>query len=266
MAELVLSASSAEAYTKCGWRWYLEYVEQVGNQGTVRMAVGLAVHEAVEAYFLMRLDGVEHDGIVMFDEVLAGIHDVLDTRLSFELGSIPDPDEDVKKARIQSHRVLTSYLEDVGAVTNPLYVEEALRIDINGIPYSIHVDLIDDQLVVRDLKVKVQKPRDPGIYAFQINGYALGARVLLGRKETDAQLDIMIRLKRDRPYHVPIKNGGPVTDAAAGMFAAQLEYVANGIEKGRFNPTGLETGACRWCPVQAHCEPYQETQSNAQSS
>jgi CRISPR/Cas system-associated exonuclease Cas4 (RecB family) len=264
VAELVLSASSAEAYMKCGWRWYLEYVEQVPTEGSVRMAVGLAVHEAIEAYYRFRLDGLDHDDIVLFDEVLAGLVDVHDSRLAMELAAIPDPDEDVKKARREGGRVLISYIEDVGAVTNPLYVEEQLRTDINGIPYSVHIDLIDDRFVVRDTKVKRQKPRDPGIYAFAMNGYSLNARVLLGRKETDVQLDIMIRLKRDRPYHVPIRNGGPVTDAAAGIFASQLEYVANGIEKGRFQPTGLETGACRWCPVKAHCIPYQETQSNAQ--
>jgi hypothetical protein len=264
VAELVLSASSADAYRTCPWRWYLEYVEQVGTTTSVAACVGLAVHGAIEAYFKLKLDGQTHEDITL-PEVWEGLQDEYDMLLSLELASVMEPDEDVKKARVQGRRVLVSYLEDVGSKITPLFVEEALRIDVNGIPYSIHPDLIDDKIVVHDTKVKRQKPRDPGVYAFAQNGYGLGSRVLTGRKETDLVLDIMIRLKRDRPYHVPIRNGGPVTDYAAGVFASQLEWVANGIAANHFPPSGLETGACRYCPVRAHCDYFEEME-RAQSS
>ncbi len=39
--------------------------------------------------------------------------------------------------------------------------------------------------------------------------------------------------------------------------------MANNIAKDRYLPEGLENGACVYCPVKAHCQPYQEEQARA---
>ena len=227
MTELVLSSTSADAYRRCGWMFYLEYVEVVPQAQNVRAAVGIAAHAAVEWYYRHRLRGASHDELWFQMEE---IFDVFDAALTFELLAVAEPEEDTDKAAASGRRTVEAYIEDVAADQEPLYVEAPLRFDVNGIPYSIHPDLITKDLIVRDLKIKRSKPRDPGVYAFQQNGYAIGTRILTGRKEKDVVLDVMIRLLRDRPYHAPISNGGPISDYAEKLFATQLsQRVANAM-------------------------------------
>lgn len=258
--ELVLSSTSADAYRQCAYRFYLEYVEMVPQVQNVRAAIGMAVHAAVEEYYTLRLMGLDHEHIVA--DHIEALEDAYETICAIELAMVAEPEENVGKAIASGQRSFWTYLEDVAPSVEPLYVEKALRIDIDGIPYSIHPDLIDDDGVVRDLKVKRSKPRDPTVYAFQQNGYAIGYRLLIGQKERDIQLDIIIRLLRDRPYYWPIRNGGPASDYAIRLFTNQLTDVANGIAKGRYPPEGLENGACRWCPVRHACRPYQEREAS----
>lgn len=265
MTELVLSSSSADAYRRCGWRFYLEYVEMVPQAQNVRAAIGLAVHAGVEDYYRDKLEYAHttlqtaNEEIFFASDFFQKYVDSYNAVAAFELASVTEPEEDLEKARASGERTLMVYLEDVAPEIRPLFVEAALRIDIDGIPYSIHPDLIDTDINVRDLKIKRSKPRDPSVYAFQQEGYALGVRVLLGKKERDVQLDIMIRLLRDRPYYVPIANGGPISDSAVRSFARRLETIANGIAKDQYPPNGLENGACRYCPVRHACQPYEES-------
>ena len=261
MSELVLSSSSADVYRRCSWRFYLEYIELAPQAQNVRAAIGLAYHAALEDYYKLKLAGKPHAEILIDD--WSTIAETFGMVAAFELAAVAEPKEDPKRAVESGLRTLVVYLEDVAPPIMPLYVEEALRVDINDIPYSIHPDLIDTELIVRDHKVKTSKPRNAMAYAFQQNGYAIGVRVLTGRKERDVVLDIMIRLLRDRPYHYPISNGGPISDYAANLFAVQLEDVATNIAKDRYLPEGLENGACVYCPVKAHCQPYQEEHARA---
>lgn len=248
MADLVLSASSVEAYRSCGWRWWLQYIEADRGETSIEAAVGIAVHAAVEHYYKARLAGE----VPPLTEVL----DVFD--LTFYLETAHTATPDLPKWRQIGRRVTKSYIEDVGERTDPLLVEQAVATTINGIEYSAHIDLATRLRAVLDLKVKKAKPRAPSRYLFALTGYALSFRSLTGERETDVGLDVMIRLKRDRPYLVPIRYGGPISDRDAGIFARQLEEVANGITAGRFEPTGLETGECKWCPVRPSCVYYAE--------
>jgi hypothetical protein len=162
------------------------------------------------------------------------------------------------RLRAIGERTLRSYIEDVASTITPAAVEHAGQIIVNGIPYSYHIDLLDDLDVVRDLKTKGSKPRDASAYLFQLTGYVLGFRAETERVESDVVVDVMVRLKVKRPYHVPLRYGGPVSDRDIGRFARTLENTADGIARGDFEPTGLETGVCKWCNVRTICEPYAE--------
>lgn len=262
MNELVLSASSVEAWASCHYRWYLGYIEaEPGDQG-IPQAVGLGVHAAAEDYYNARLRGDNPSP----NEMLAAGRDSFDLTFLLQSMEIDHPTESPVLARKEGRRVTDAYLTTVAVHTNPIFVEEPGRIDVNGIPYSFHVDLVDDTDLVRDLKVKRAKPRyGMRDHTFAGIGYALGFRTWSGRVESGYQLDVMIRLKRDAPYHVPITRG-PFTDDEVADFAARLERVANGITRGDFEPTGLDEdpAVCKFCPVQSLCQPYQETHSATQ--
>lgn len=255
MSELVLSASSADAYGSCHYRWYLTYIESSSGEQGIPQAVGLGVHAAVEDYYNARLRGDR----LSPEEILAAGRESFDLVYLTESAEITEPSEDPVKARKEGRRVTDAYLTDVGPNVNPVYVEQPGLIIVNGIAYSFHFDLSDDQDVVRDTKVKRAKPRR-GMedYLFQGIGYALGFRNLTGRVETDYQLDIMIRLKRDPPYHFPIRHGGPFDDYEIGAFAERLTRIAAGINRGDFAPTGLDEdpSTCKFCPARPICGPY----------
>lgn len=252
MAELILSASSVDAYRTCPQRWYLQYVENHEGDQNVARSLGLAVHSAAEAYYKTFL---EEDRRPSVEEA----QDAFDFCWAFEASAIADPDEDLVKARQIGRRVTQSYIEDVASNLTPWMVEQPGQIGINGIEYSFHVDLIDDDGIVHDTKVKGSKPRDPSVFLFAATGYALAYRALTGQIEKDVVYDVMIRLKRDRPYHLPYANGGPISKQQIGFFARQLQLAADGIERGDFRPLGLENGMCKWCPVMNVCDYYQAT-------
>ena len=256
MTDLVLSASSVDTYRKCAYRWYLQYVERLEGEQNVRAAVGLAIHKGAETYYTLKRLGIPHD--VLAGELYDGIVEAHDEMIIEEFWQVTNPDEPLDKAIIQSRRTLRSYIEDVAIDVEPeIEPEAAIEANINGIPFSGHLDVAS--LDVRDLKIKVQKPRFTDDYAFQQVGYDILYTVRMERRPRDIILDFMVRLKRDRPYHIPISNGGPADDHDIRYFATILTRVADGIAKSRYEPRGLENGSCRYCPVTAYCQPYQET-------
>lgn len=253
MADLVLSASSLDAYDSCHYRWYLQYVESQQGEQSVAAAVGSAVHYAIEQHYRAQMLGEP-----LTPKILEDMYDayyVLDT-----LG-MADPELPIDKAMIWGRRALTSYLEDVAPGVDPVLVEHGEIISVNDILVSGHLDVADSKGIVHDTKIKGSKPRDPGRYLRAFTVYALLYRQRMEKLETDVQLDVIIRLKRDRPYHVPYRYGGPVSQHDVAIFAASLERIANGIERGDFRPTGLEDGACRFCPVKTVCAYYLEEAS-----
>jgi RecB family exonuclease len=257
VADLVLSASSVAAYTECHYRWRLEYLEGWPAEMGVGAAVGQAVHSAAETYFkgILEIGPVDEENIAAIE---AAALDVYRTTMLFETAGMADPEEPIDKLFVQGERVLDAFITDVASEIEPELVEWGFLITVNGILFSGHIDYTDSARRVRDLKVKKTKPSRKTIetmygYNFARVGYALGYRQGTGREESDFIFDVMIRLKRDRPYHIPFSNGGPVTDRQIGAFAAALERTAEGIDKGDYRPTGLGV-VCGYCPVRNACE------------
>lgn len=250
--ETVLSSSSVSTYFDCHYQWYLRYVERLTGEQNVPAATGLAVHAAVERYYKdLLLFNPEHVGDLDWAAL-----DAFDYTFMTETLPMADPDEDLAKAREVGRRVVRAYLEDVAPGITPVWVEHGGRVIINGIEYSYHIDLVDSEDRIRDLKVLKSKIHHPADKLSQLVGYALGFRAETGRVESDVMLDVMIRLKRDRPYHVPYRYGGPVSDLDIGKFAARLEGAAEGIAAHDYSPTGLDNGSCSWCGVRAACSYY----------
>src|SRR5262245_2289834 len=64
VTDLVLSASSVDTFRKCGYRWYLQYVERHEGDQNVRAAVGLAVHQGAQTYYELKRLGIPHEVLV----------------------------------------------------------------------------------------------------------------------------------------------------------------------------------------------------------
>lgn len=246
MPDLVLSASSLDAYDECHYRWYLSYVEAEQGEQSVAAAIGSAVHTAIERHYKAVMAGEPLDQRVL--------REVYDFEYVLNTSAIADPELPLDKAARWGRRALATYLEDVAPGVDPLLVEHGELLDWDGILISGHLDVSDTNHVVHDTKIKGTKPRDPARYLRAFVIYAEVHRVATGSPAKDVQLDVIVRLKRDRPYHVPYRYGGPISQHDFNVTSRSIERVANGIEQGDFRPTGLDEGACRYCPVKTVCE------------
>lgn len=220
MRPVVLSASSVNAYGDCHLRWYFSYVLLEEGVQSEAQAVGIAAHEALEA--LLRGMRPKTDGIESIVMVLA-------------------------------RDIIPTYRE-------PVLIEAPFQIEINGIPYSGIIDSLDrqdtgeilgyDALILRDLKTTGSRPA-PGKHRFALSGYWLGATDL-GYEPTIAQLDWVIRTRTPYYWPEPVQ----IDDDDIDAFAATLERTAEGIDKGDYEPTGVGTYVCNYCPHQSICGPY----------
>ena len=128
---------------------------------------------------------------------------------------------------------------------------EAGQLEINDIPYSWTVDIVDDKQRIRDTKTKMRKPTLEE-NMLQMTGYALGYRQRTGMIESDIVIDGLVRTKV--PQYVPLYAGGSVNDDQVNSFVATLETVATSITGGDFPPNGLASGACSWCGYASVCK------------
>ena len=239
---LVLSPSSLASFRECHYRYYLHYVLGVEEERSYQSVRGIAVHAAVEAFLKGRLSWEP----ITVDEAV----DIYHLVMGLELIGV-DATKAHPKYWVAGEKVVRGYLDIVG---EPAYVEEPIAITANGVEIVMHPDHGDIFGVVHDLKVKDSKPQFIDAYADAMNTYALGHRALTGSVEKDVQLDVMIALKRDPPYMLPISNGGPVSSYAIGKTVQRYMDAAEDIAAERFEPTGLEKPmACRFCHVRNAC-------------
>jgi len=230
MNPVVFSASSVSAYIDCHLRWFFSYVLNEKGEQSEAQAVGIAVHDYAERML---------NGLV---DVMNGGH----------ARPVPSPTGLADLARIFDEHILPTYRD-------PVLIEASFQVSINGIPFSGIIDSVDRQdigqaayaNILRDLKTTGKRP-PTGRYRFPLVGYWLGAREL-GYEPAIMQLDYIVRTAK--PYYWPEVVAAPDEDDIA-WFAATLDAVADGVERSDYEPTGLGTYVCSYCPHKAICGPY----------
>lgn len=244
-----LSKSSVSTYLRCGQQWYYAYVMKIRRPPKVRQAIGLAAHSAIELNMGQKVASkidVPTDVVLdVFRDEYAAMDDI-------------QPDEEIspKQGIDNGIRVVRKYHEDVAPGIQPAWVEEPVMFEINGVPYSGWIDLVDDKGRVRDTKTSAKSPsRASRDHVLSMIGYALAYRQRTGLVESEVVIDTLVYLKTKTKY-VPIASGGPVTRDAIQTFAGVIQGVAEQIEEGRFLPTGLMNNACSWCGYRDICPAY----------
>lgn len=247
MGEQLFSASSLSTFLRCGQQWEFAYVYAIKRPPNIRMVVGVAAHEAVETNFNQKL-------ISRLDLPVGDVTDAFASafdRLSVEAAK--DPEEPAGKAKDSGVALVGTYQTQVAPTIMPLLVEQEVQFNIDGVPYSGFVDLVDEEGMVRDLKTTGRKPTDRSKYALAMTGYSVGYRALTGNREKGVLLDYMVRTKE--PYYYPVMSG-PASNAAIKGFSQILNRVSSSVKAGIFLPTGLGTGACSWCPYTDICPAF----------
>jgi len=249
---LNLSASSVNTYLRCGHQWKLAYVEGHVSPPSFAQARGIAVHKAVEANMLQKIDTKE-------DMPVDDMKDAFSTSWE-EVGQDgfqPDAKKDAGGVKDTGILLTELHHKEVSPLIQPMWVEQPVQFDLNGITYSGQIDIVDEMFRVRDTKTTGSKPR-PESYLFGMTGYAIAARQAAGERhvERDVVLDYLVATKN--PYYLQVNSGGPISDDQIRRFANTVEKVAEGIQEGTFTPNGLQgRGVCEsMCGYKDMCEYY----------
>lgn len=244
MAEpVVLSGSSLATYLRCGLWWEYQYVRRVRAIPSVKQVLGISTHKAIEVNLEQKIS-TRLD--LPTEDVLAAYGDSYDR----DIIEVEKPEEDAGKAKDQGYELVATYQKMVAPDLQPALVEAEVKFEINGIPWSGYIDMVDENRVVRDAKTTARAP-SPQKFFLPMVGYALGYRHLTGEKETAIQLDYLVR-RKTQPY-VRANSGGPVNDEDISTFTEVVERAADGIAAGAFIPNGLYNGACNYCPYRFVC-------------
>jgi RecB family exonuclease len=244
-----LSASSVLTFLRCEYQWYLAYVEGHVSPPSFAQARGIAVHKAVEANMVQKVQSHE-------DMHVEDMKDAFSTSWNQEGkdGFQDDAKKDEGEVKDAGIALTALHHKEVSPLIQPMWVEEPVQFDINGITYSGQIDIVDEMFRVRDTKTTGSKPR-PESYLFGMTGYAVAARQKAGLEEADVILDYLVATKN--PYYLPVNAGGPVSDDQIRRFTATVEAVAKGIKKAAWVPNGLQgRGVCESMCGYKHLCPY----------
>jgi len=221
--ELVLSKSSWAVFLRCAHAWLLAYVYRIGGRPSVDMAIGTAVHAAVQAYWEHRPDAPA----------------VLRNTLRRELGQI-DPE-----ALEAANTMYLAYLRSIAPTFTPTIIERDFLIRVDGVLVSGRIDAADDADVHDTKTTSTPSKVTPDEHSIGMTAYAYGYRALTGRLPKRLLLDVVAKNGRAAVKEVQRDDQG---------LADVVGHVARKINEGSFEPTGARTGQCPSCTFVAICK------------
>ena len=246
----LLSASSIQTFLRCAKQWYYAYILAIKAPPSLKQVLGTAGHAALAVNLRQKMETLE-------DLPLAAVLDAYsDNWDQSVIDAKVEEDEDPGEFKDSGVQAVSLYQKDLSPSIMPIWVEQPIQFEVNNIPYSGYVDLVDHLERVRDHKFSGRKPSGQQ-YMLNMTGYAIAYRHLTGRTEADVVIDTIVRYKKG-PEHRPVASGGPVSDHTIQVFAGIVEGVSQQITKGRFLPNGIvgTPPACSWCGYTDICDDF----------
>jgi CRISPR/Cas system-associated exonuclease Cas4 (RecB family) len=162
----VLSPSQVRCFFDCPARWWFKYGLQLPEQKNSSLALGLAVHQALEVNFREKIEtreDLETAGVVcVFRE--AWMEQVPQTVFT--------SDESQGDLRRMGERLVTKYMDEVAPTVEPAAVELDVRGEISGVAVRGRVDVLDVEGRLIDFKTASRRPSSVSPdYAFQLATY-----------------------------------------------------------------------------------------------
>jgi hypothetical protein len=162
----VLSPSQVRCFFECQARWWFKYGLQLPERKNSSLALGLAVHQALEVNFREKLEtqeDLEITGVVIvFRE--AWMEQVPQTEFM--------PGESQGDLRRLGERLVAKYMDEVAPTVEPAAVELDVQGEIAGVAVRGRVDVLDVEGRLIDFKTASRRPSyvSPD-YAFQLATY-----------------------------------------------------------------------------------------------
>lgn len=227
----VLSPSQTKTLVTCPAKWYFKYIRQLAEIADGALALGRAVHKAVQAAMQFKkqakLDLPAAHALKIYRDSLAG---------EFRTAELRE-DEDAAELEAGGEALLSLWLKEQAPAIQPVMVEQEVSGRIGGVLVRGFVDLVDQHGTVIDLKTKgprgrVEVTQDD---VFQVATY----RRLLPQASGKGRLDILRRLKTSKVDTVEFQ----VTDADLRFVDTMYPLARDVIKAGLYMPNR----ACRVC-------------------
>ena len=163
----VLSPSQVRTFLDCHARWWFKYMLLLPETKSSSLALGLAVHRALELNFREKLESHE-------DLETAGVVALFRDAWMEQAGQTQfTKDESQHDIRRVGERLVAKYMDEVAPTVEPAAVEMDVHGEISGVAVRGRVDLLDIDGRVIDIKTASRRPSwvSPD-YAFQLATYS----------------------------------------------------------------------------------------------
>jgi len=162
----VLSPSQVRCFFDCPARWWFKYGLQLPERKNSSLALGLAVHQALEVNFREKMEtreDLETTGVVcVFREAWA--EQVPQTEFT--------SDESQGDLRRIGEKLVTKYMDEVAPTVEPVAVELDVQGEISGVRVRGRVDVLDVEGRLIDFKTASRRPSSVSPdHAFQLATY-----------------------------------------------------------------------------------------------
>lgn len=238
----VLSPSQVRTFLDCGARWWFKHGLKLPDPRTSKLALGIAVHEAVAENFRQKVESkrdLAQTGVVaLFRGAWA--------RLKSE--TIFDQDEDPAELGDLGDVLVTKYMDEAAPFIEPAAVELEVAGEINGVAARGIVDVLDVEGRVVDVKTAAKSPSgiDPG-YRFQVATYAQLAPGATGA----ARLDTLVKAKTVKLVEQSFQVTGADLLATSVLYPLAQEAMRSGL----YLPNRASNLCSRHnCPFWRRCE------------
>jgi RecB family exonuclease len=238
----VLSPSQVRIFLGCSAKWWFKYGLCLPEPKTSGLALGSAVHRALEANFREKMDtreDLDTLGVVAVFRAEWG-EQVRETEFR--------EDEDAAEIGKVGEQLVAKYMEEAAPRIQPAAVELEVAGEIGGVSVRGRVDLLDVEGRIIDVKTAARKPSGVAPdFAFQLATY----RQITPGASGEARLDTLVKTKTVQL--VPQS----FTVGEQDLRATEVLYplVQEGMRKGLYFPNRLTfTCSRRNCAFWRHCE------------
>ena len=180
----VLSPSQVRTFLDCQARWWFKYGLQLPDRKTSSLALGLAIHRALELNFREKLEtheDLDTAGVVMI------FRDAWMEQAGQTDFSADESQQDIRRA---GERLGAKYMDEVAPKVEPAAVELDVQGEIAGVRVRGRVDLLDIDGRLVDIKTASRRPSwvSPD-YAFQLATY----RQITPGASGEARIDCLVK-------------------------------------------------------------------------
>jgi hypothetical protein len=180
----VLSPSQVRCFFDCPARWWFKYGLQLPERKNSSLALGLAVHQALEVNFREKIEtheDLDTTGVVcVFRE--AWMEQVP--------GTVFTADESQGDLRRMGERLVSKYMDEVAPTVEPAAVELDVHGEVGGVAVRGRVDVLDVEGRLIDFKTASRRPSSVSPdYAFQLATY----RQITPGASGEVRIDSMVK-------------------------------------------------------------------------